>query len=123
MATSKDYIHELLHIVGFGFDAKPMFGEYCLYYSQKPVAFVCDDRLLIKPTKESLNLSEICETDEAYPNSKPYYLVTDDQLCEPQIFIETMKKIAAATPERKPRKKPNDTSATKSIEDKLSDIF
>lgn len=74
----------------------------------KTVAFVCDDRLLIKPTKQSAHLDKICEMQEAYPGSKLYYLVTDDQLSEPRGFIETMHAIAAATPDKKPRKpKPN----------------
>ncbi len=27
-----------------------MFGEYCVYVGDKPVAFVCDDLLYVKPT-------------------------------------------------------------------------
>ncbi|WP_338050399.1 TfoX/Sxy family protein [Pseudaquidulcibacter saccharophilus] len=108
MATSKQYSEYILHVLGDGFSIKSMFGEYCLYYMGKTVAFVCDDRLLIKPTKQSAHLDKICEMQEAYPGSKLYYLVTDDQLSEPRGFIETMHAIAAATPDKKPRKpKPN----------------
>lgn len=105
MATSKEYSEYILHILGEGFSVKSMFGEYCLYYLGKTVAFICDDRLLIKPTKQSMHLDEICEMQEAYPGSKLYYLVTDDQLSEPLGFIETMRAIAAATPDKKPKKK------------------
>lgn len=104
MATSKEYSEYILHVLGDGFSLKSMFGEYCLYYMGKTTAFVCDNRLLIKPTKQSTHLGEICEMQEAYPGSKLYYLVTDDQLSEPRGFIETMKAISAATPNKKPKK-------------------
>jgi TfoX/Sxy family transcriptional regulator of competence genes len=105
MATSKEYSEYILHILGEGFSTKSMFGEFCLYYMGKTVAFICDDRLLIKPTKQSAHLDEICEMQEAYPGSKLYYLVTDDQLSEPRGFIDTMRAIAAATPDKKAKKK------------------
>ncbi len=106
MATDKDFIEYLLLKLGndVRFSTKAMFGEACLYYDGKVVAFVCDNRLLIKPTKQSEHLKDICEMDEAYPGSKLYYLVSEDQLDEPKIFIETMKAIAAATPDKKPKK-------------------
>lgn len=106
MATDKDFIEYLLVKLGndIRFSTKAMFGEYCLYYDGKVVAFVCDNRLLIKPTKQSEHLRDICEMDEAYPGSKLYYLVSEDQLDEPREFIQTMKAIAAATPDKKPKK-------------------
>lgn len=106
MATDKDFTEYLLVKLGndVRFSTKAMFGEYCLYYDGKVVAFICDNRLLIKLTKQSEHLKDICEMDEAYPGSKLYYLVSEDQLDEPKIFIETMKEIAAATPARKARK-------------------
>lgn len=30
---------------------RKMFGEYCVYWDGKPVAFVCDDQLFVKPTE------------------------------------------------------------------------
>lgn len=106
MATDKEFANGVLFRLGHdNFAIKPMFSEYCLYFDGKTVGFICDNRLLIKPTKESAHLAEICEPQSAYPGSKLYYFVSDAQLEKPEIFIETMKKIAAATPAKKPRKK------------------
>lgn len=107
MPTDKTFIEYVLTKLGndVRFGAKAMFGEYCLYYDGKVVAFICDNRLLIKPTKQSEHLKDICEMCEAYPGSKLYYLVSEDYLDEPQIFTDTMKAIAAATPAKKVKKK------------------
>ncbi len=108
MATDKDFIDYLLTKLGHftRFSVRPMFGEYCLYVDGKTVAFVCDNRLLIKPTKQSEHLNDICEKDHAYPESKLYYLVSEDQLDDPEVFIKAMFDIAAATPDKKKKLKP-----------------
>lgn len=106
MSTDKEFANSVLFRLGLdNFTIKPMFSEYCLYYDGKPVGFVCDNRVLIKPTKESAHLAKICEAQSAYPGSKLYYFVSDEQLKEPSGFIETMQRIAANAPAKKPKKK------------------
>lgn len=106
MSTDKEYANSVLFRLGLdNFTIKPMFSEYCLYYDGKTVGFICDNRVLIKPTKESAHLVEICEAQSAYPGSKLYYFVSDEQLKEPSGFIETMQQIAANAPVKKPKKK------------------
>lgn len=55
---------------------KQMMGEYIIYYKGKIAAYVCDDRLLIKPTKsaEKLMLNA--------PHEPPYDGAKDMILCE-----------------------------------------
>ncbi len=106
MSTDKEFANSVLFRLGLdNFTIKQMFSEYCLYYDGKTVGFICDNRLLIKPTKESAHLAEICEQQSAYPGSKLYYFVSDEQLKEPSGFIETMQQIAANAPVKKPKKK------------------
>ncbi len=107
MACDKDFIAYVLAKLGHEprFSARPMFGEYGLYADGKIVGFICDNRLLIKPTPQSMVLEDLCEKDHAYPGSKLYYLVSEDQLDAPQIFCDVMFAIAAATPDKKSRKK------------------
>ena len=106
MSTSKDYAEYILETFGNGFTAKPMFGEYGLYYNQKIAAFICDNRLLIKQIPQSEELKTICEMDYPYPGAKLHYHINDDQLSEPQKFIEILKAVAATAPEKKKRPKP-----------------
>lgn len=44
-----DYLLEQLAGAG-DVSTRKMFGEYALYCEGKVVAFICDDRLFIKPT-------------------------------------------------------------------------
>ena len=47
--TSMDYLLDQLSGTG-QVRARKMFGEYCLYFADKPVALVCDDQLFLKST-------------------------------------------------------------------------
>lgn len=53
MATSKEYIRFILdQLSGLeGIASRSMMGEYIIYYKEKIAAYVCDDRLLVKPVE------------------------------------------------------------------------
>ena len=51
MATSKEYLTFILDQLS-GLEEvtyRSMMGEYILYYREKIAAYLCDDRLLVKP--------------------------------------------------------------------------
>lgn len=52
MATSKTYLQFILDQLSDLEELRhrAMMGEYILYYRDKIVAYLCDDRLLVKPT-------------------------------------------------------------------------
>ncbi len=56
---------------------KKMFGEYCLYLNEKVLAFICDDKLLIKPTASGRAYIGDPVLAKAYPGSKDYFLIED----------------------------------------------
>lgn len=107
MACDKEFIDFILSKLGHAprFSARAMFGEYGIYADQKIVGFICDNQLLIKPTPQSLALEDICEKGHAYPKSKLYYVVSEDQLDDPAIYCDIMFAISAATPDKKKKKK------------------
>ena len=82
----------------------PMFGEYCLYHNEKPIAFLCDNRVLLKPTNPPIDAVESLETGEAYPGSNLYYIAPEDRLDTPW-FRETIVEMSRLLPKPKPRKK------------------
>ena len=81
---------------------RPMFGEFCLYCDEKPVALICDDTVFLKPSAASdgLGLKEA----EAYPGSKPYRIVGADMIHGSDAFRELVQATAEALPSPKPRK-------------------
>lgn len=58
MATSKEYLRFALDQLSDleGISYKQMMGEYIIYYKGKLAAYVCDNRVLIKPVKSALSL-------------------------------------------------------------------
>ena len=75
-----------------------MFGEYCIYVDTKPVAFVTNDTLCIKPSTADASLFERTEPGEAYPGSKIYHQVSGDQLEDREWLQEALQATADALP-------------------------
>ena len=57
---------------------RKMFGEYCVYWDGKPVAFVCDDQLFVKPTEAGRAMQNPVVEGAPYPGAKMYLLVGED---------------------------------------------
>lgn len=87
-----------------GVRTRKMFGEYCLYYDEKPVAFVCDDELFVKPT--DAGRAYLGEPDEApaYPGSKMYFRVPGDRWEDRDWLAGLIDATAAALPAPKPKR-------------------
>ena len=81
---------------------KPMFGEYCLYHNDKVVAFICDNRVLLKPTSPQVEQVLGLEQAEAYPGSKLYWVAPEDRLDMPW-FRETIVAMSEVLPKPKKR--------------------
>ncbi len=58
MASGKEYLDFILEqLSGLeGVSYRPMMGEYILYYQEKVIGGIYDDRLLVKPVKAALSL-------------------------------------------------------------------
>jgi len=107
VATDKAFVSWVMETIGHPsrFTTRPMFGEYGLYADNTIVGLICDNRLLIKPVKQSECLEDVCKKVQAYPGSKLYYLVTEEQLDEPEGFCKVMFDIARHAPKKKKPKK------------------
>jgi len=89
-----------------GIRTRRMFGEYCLYYDEKPVAFVCDDELFVKPTDDGRRYIGNPEEAPAYPGSKMYFIVSGDRWEDRDWLTGLIETTAAALPSPKPKPKP-----------------
>ncbi len=80
MATSKDYfeyVYENLKRAG-DVSARPMMGEYIIYYKGKVIGNICDNCLFIKQTKSSIEMLGDCEMTYPYQGSKTIMYIMDN---------------------------------------------
>jgi DNA transformation protein and related proteins len=107
MSTQKDTVEFITEKLGDPktFTTRAMFGEYALYCNGKVVALICDDTFFVKILPASTDLAAECEQGEAYPGSKPYYIVPEDMLRDGGRIAEILIDIAASLPAKKPKKK------------------
>ena len=84
MATSKEYMDYILdQLSGVeGITHRKMMGEYILYIHGRIAAYVCDDRLLVKPVAAAKRLLPDAPMETPYPGAKEMLLVedTDDRV-------------------------------------------
>lgn len=82
MATSKEYLNFILDQLSAvdGITHRSMMGEYMLYINGRLAAYLCDDRLLVKPSSTAQRLLPNAPTEPPYPGAKDMLLVeeTDD---------------------------------------------
>lgn len=73
MATSKEIRDSIvLRLSAFGFiRTRAMMGEYLVYYNEKHIGGIYDDKLLIKPTQTNAVTFPDKEFIVPYPGAKP----------------------------------------------------
>ena len=80
MASSKEYLHFILDQLS-GLEevtSRSMMGEYILYYRGKIAAYICDDRLLVKPTPSAKSLLPTAPRALPYGGAKKEMLLVED---------------------------------------------
>jgi len=93
MGSTRSVVDYLLLQLGSEATAKPMFGEYGLYFRGTLIGLVCDDRLFLKTTSAGAQVIGSHECDSPYPGAKPAIVVPED-LWDAR---ESMRKLASAT--------------------------
>lgn len=102
MASSKEYLGFILdQLSGLdGISSRVMMGEYIIYYQGKIAAYICDDRLLVKPVPAAKSLMPNAPMEPSYEGAKDMLFVENvddrdflttlfqamfDQLPEPKV--------------------------------------
>lgn len=100
----KDYIEDQLRDLGH-IRLKKMFGEYGLFYYEKMVGVLADNKCFIKPTEAGKNFLIDPVMEKFYDKSKPYFLIenTDDRLTLMKLIEVTYQELPA--PKVKKKKK------------------
>lgn len=105
MATSQETVDTLLEHLTGGVRTRKMFGEYCVYLDEKPVALVCDDRLFLKPTAAGRELLPGAAEEPPYPGAKPHLVVPPELWADGDAMGRLLRATFEALPKPKPRKK------------------
>lgn len=105
MASSKEYLNFVLDQLSLleGVSARPMMGEYLLYYQGKYFGGVCDDRFLVKPTPTALRMMPNAAQEPPYEGAKPMLLV--DNVDDRESLKELVQGMIPELPEPKRKKK------------------
>ncbi len=79
MASSKDYLDYILEQLSEleGISYRAMMGEYIIYYRDKIVGGIYDDRLLVKPVKSVISLIPDATYELPYEGAKEMLLVDE----------------------------------------------
>ena len=77
MASSKEYLTFILEQLSDldGVSYRAMMGEYILYYKEKIIGGIYDDRLLVKPVKAAQKYIPEAALVSPYPGAKEMLLV------------------------------------------------
>ena len=77
MASSKEYLTFILEQLSDldGVSYRAMMGEYILYYKEKIIGGIYDDRLLVKPVKSAQKYIPEAVLVSPYPGAKEMLLV------------------------------------------------
>ena len=105
MATSKDYLNFILDQLS-GLDEityRSMMGEYMIYYRGKIVAYLCDDRLLVKPVEAAKALMPTAPYEAPYEGAKDMILV--EEVDDKEFLTKLFESMYDELPMPKPKKK------------------
>lgn len=90
MATDKEYLNYILDQLSELEEIKyrAMMGEYIIYYDEKIAAYVCDNRLLVKPVKSAVKMMPNAKYEPPYDGAKDMLLVenVDDREFLTELF-------------------------------------
>jgi TfoX/Sxy family transcriptional regulator of competence genes len=105
MATDKSFIDTVIDkLQPLEIIAKPMFGEYGLYYQGKNFALVCDNTLFVKITAGGANIAGRVGQGSPYPGAKAAYRISSAKLNDRDWIISLVKATSDAMPLPKKKK-------------------
>ena len=107
MATSKEYLSYILEQLGEIGDIshRAMMGEYVLYYKDKVIGGLYDNRFLVKPVKSAVALLPDAPMETPYKGAKDMLMIEDVE--NHVLMAELMDAMYDELPAPKPKKKRN----------------
>lgn len=105
MATSKEFLNFVLDQLSDldGITYRQMMGEYIIYYGGKIAAYLCDNRMLIKPVKSAFAMMQGAPFEAPYEGAKEMILA--ENIDDKEFMTALFRAIYDELPEPKPKKK------------------
>ena len=105
MATKKEYLEFILGQLSELEDVsyRAMMGEYILYYREKVIGGIYDNRFLVKPVKAAVTMMPDAELELPYEGAKEMLFVDDVENRE--FLYELLEAMYDELPAPKKRKK------------------
>ena len=105
MASSKEYMAFVMEQLSELSDVsyRAMMGEYVIYYRDKVVAGVYDDRFFVKPTKSEVAILPDAPMEIPYPGGHPMIMVEDIE--NRDLLRDLFNAIYADLPAPKPKRR------------------
>jgi len=103
MASDRDFMEYVADQIGGAgiVSYRRMFGEYAVYCDDRVVAFVCDNRLYVKPTTAGRAYIGIPVEAPPYPGARLHFLV-EDGLDDGEWICGLIRATASELPPRAP---------------------
>ena len=105
MASSKEYLEFILGQLSELEDItyRTMMGEFIIYYHEKVVGGIYDDRLLVKPVKSAISYMPTASYELPYEGAKEMLLV--DEVENKELLTGLFNAMYEELPAPKPKKK------------------
>lgn len=105
MPSSKEYLEYVLDQLSDieGVSSRAMMGEYIIYYRDKVLGGIYDDRFLVKPTESALAMMPDATWQLPYEGAKQMLLV--DAIENRAFMADLLEAMYPELPAPKPRKK------------------
>lgn len=105
MSTSKEFLRFILDQLSGLEDIthRQMMGEFIIYYRGKIAAYLCDDRLLVKPVPAAVKLMPDARMEAPYEGAKEMLLVEN---VDDRAFLQRLlENLYPELPEPKKKKR------------------
>ena len=112
MASSKNYLQFILEQLSEldEITYRAMMGEFIIYYRDKIVGGIYDDRLLVKPVKSAISYMPTASYELPYEGAKEMLLV--DEVDSKEFLTDLFRAMYDELPAPKSKKKKQETSST-----------
>lgn len=109
MASTKEYLNFILDQLSEleQITYRSMMGEYIIYYNGRIAAYICDDRLLVKPVPSAKTLMPDAPYEPPYKGAKDMILVedVDDKAFLTKLFQDIYNELPMPKPKKASKKK------------------
>lgn len=103
MATSKEYYDFIMEQLSeLEVKSRKMMSEYIIYYKDKVIGGIYDNRFLVKPTKSARNLMPDAPLELPYENAKKMLLV--ENVDDTQFLAILLNAVVEELPEIKKKR-------------------